>query len=261
MRCGEVGELLVAYLDGELTPSERTLAETHLAECRTCQEDLAELSALRRRVGHSLRIRAAQSGPSTQAWSHLQARLAGEARPLPRWLPAKAERLASGIRRFAGSIGEGGATMKLKRFALSGVVVVVLVAGVFALTNVGSGNSTVFAKGIAQKSYQLVSSLPPQRQQAIKQTFGADARTILQEAQNASDLKVLTYDELVSQSPNAVPPGDAIDLRNLTFLQFTENGAKVVVGIDQNNVPVFMATSNQWRVTAHPDNGTGADQK
>jgi anti-sigma factor RsiW len=46
-----LGELLSAYLDGEVTQSERTAVTTHIADCRSCQDELADLhwarSALR----------------------------------------------------------------------------------------------------------------------------------------------------------------------------------------------------------------------
>jgi hypothetical protein len=153
--------------------------------------------------------------------------------------------------------------MNLKRLAVSGLAVAVLVAGLFAFTNVRSGNSTAYAKEIAQKSYQLVASWTPKQQQAARQTFGADAQTILQEALNANDLKVLTYDEIVSQSPNAVPPAtdETDDLRKLTFLQFTKDRAKVVVGIDQTNLPVFVGRSDNWSVIAHRASPPAENQK
>jgi len=37
MKCHQVSALLVAYLDGEVTPSERILIEAHLAGCDTCR--------------------------------------------------------------------------------------------------------------------------------------------------------------------------------------------------------------------------------
>lgn len=143
--------------------------------------------------------------------------------------------------------------MNLKRFAALGLVLVILVAGALALTTVGSGGTTAYAKGIAQQSYQEVSSWTAQQQEAAKRAFGVDPLTLLQQALNANDLKVLTYDDLMSQSPNAVrsAAGDNADFRNLKFLQFTKDGAKVVVGIDQNNLPVFMGGSHNVRVIAH----------
>jgi len=81
MKCQEMDKLLVAYLDNEVTPSERTLIQAHLAGCERYQEELAALSALQRRVSRLLQLRAAQAAPSPQAWSRLQARLAGEVHP------------------------------------------------------------------------------------------------------------------------------------------------------------------------------------
>lgn len=57
MKCQEVNELLVAYLDNEVTPSERTLIQAHLAGCDACQEELAALSALQSRVSQFLPLR------------------------------------------------------------------------------------------------------------------------------------------------------------------------------------------------------------
>lgn len=43
MKCREVRMTLVAYLDGEVAPSERTAIDTHLARCKSCEKDLAAL--------------------------------------------------------------------------------------------------------------------------------------------------------------------------------------------------------------------------
>jgi hypothetical protein len=88
MNCREVNQLLVAYLDNEIIPSERTLIQSHLAGCEKCQRDLAALSSTRNRLSQSLKARAAQATPSPQALSRLQARLADEAhRPSHRLIP------------------------------------------------------------------------------------------------------------------------------------------------------------------------------
>jgi anti-sigma factor ChrR (cupin superfamily) len=44
--CQDIRPELSAYLDGELTPSQRTEVEAHLASCPRCQEELAELKTL-----------------------------------------------------------------------------------------------------------------------------------------------------------------------------------------------------------------------
>jgi anti-sigma factor ChrR (cupin superfamily) len=130
MKCREVNELLVAYLDGEVTPSEQTLIQAHLAGCDVCRKELAALSATQSRVSRSLQVRAAQAAPSPQAWSRLQARLAKEARPSPSWLPTWLQRLAPGVGRI-NQIFEGGVTMK-KGFALTAIAALVIALSVMA---------------------------------------------------------------------------------------------------------------------------------
>jgi hypothetical protein len=75
MRCREARRTLVAYLDGEVMPSERTLLESHLAGCPRCEQELATLGGGRRRVTESLRSVAAQASPSPRALARLQAAL------------------------------------------------------------------------------------------------------------------------------------------------------------------------------------------
>ncbi|MGD8681699.1 MAG: zf-HC2 domain-containing protein [Lysobacterales bacterium] len=55
-----VGELLSGYLDGELTQQVRQRVEVHLADCDECRESLADLEALRLRMGQS---RLSPTGP------------------------------------------------------------------------------------------------------------------------------------------------------------------------------------------------------
>ncbi|MBI4333877.1 MAG: zf-HC2 domain-containing protein [Chloroflexi bacterium] len=43
--CQEVREQLSAYMDGQLTPSEKGSIDRHLASCQPCQEELASLRA------------------------------------------------------------------------------------------------------------------------------------------------------------------------------------------------------------------------
>ncbi len=131
MNCQEAQDLLVAYLDGEVTPSERTLLNNHLAGCETCREERDRVQAVQTQVRHFLHLQAAQAAPSPQAWSRLQASLAGEARPSPSWLPAWLQRLAPGVGRV-NSILKGGVTVK-KRFAFATIAALVIALSVMAL--------------------------------------------------------------------------------------------------------------------------------
>jgi hypothetical protein len=126
MKCQEVIKLLVAYLDGEVTLSERTLIKAHLAECDACQEEMTALTALQRRVSQALQARAAQPVPSPQAWSHLQARLASEVRVAPSRLSAWLQRLARGVGCISQTLqSKRGVTMK-KGFTLAAIAALII---------------------------------------------------------------------------------------------------------------------------------------
>ena len=113
MNCQQTKDLLPAYLDNEINPSERELIQGHLAGCESCQRELALLSQTRNLVSQSLKIRAVQTAPSPQALSRLQARLATEAqRPRSR-LMAWFERSAP-FAFYAQPTLQGKLTMKTK---------------------------------------------------------------------------------------------------------------------------------------------------
>ncbi|NLE73615.1 MAG: hypothetical protein GX604_03160 [Actinobacteria bacterium] len=73
MRCREVRKMLVAYLDGELAPSECAAIDVHLARCRSCEGDLAALGRTRVEIADGMRRLAVGAVPSIHAWSRLQA--------------------------------------------------------------------------------------------------------------------------------------------------------------------------------------------
>ena len=137
MTCREVRKLLSSYVDGEVTPSERSLIASHIEACGVCREEVAALAALQSRVGGGLRVLAAQAEPSAQAWERLQARLAREARPRPAGPVAWIRRLAAGVGRAnatsqAGSTIRRGITMK-KGTVLAALGVPVLAAAIVGL--------------------------------------------------------------------------------------------------------------------------------
>lgn len=124
MTCQEVNELLVALSDDEVTPSERTLIQAHLAGCEFCQKKRVALLATQDRVSRSLQARAAQAAPAPEAWSRLQARLAGEARPALAWLPTRLQRPSPDSDRIS-PILSGDLTVKkgLALAALTGLII------------------------------------------------------------------------------------------------------------------------------------------
>jgi hypothetical protein len=82
MKCREVRQAFVAYLDGEVMPSERTLIDAHLSGCEACARELRALTSGRTAVCGALKTMAAQASSSPQAWIHLQASLARETEKL-----------------------------------------------------------------------------------------------------------------------------------------------------------------------------------
>ncbi len=75
MNCREVLPRINAYLDEEVSPSEKKLIQSHLASCQGCQQELETLNQLQITLRQQLKARAAQAAPSPQAWSLLQASL------------------------------------------------------------------------------------------------------------------------------------------------------------------------------------------
>jgi hypothetical protein len=118
MKCREVTKALVAYLDGEVMPSERTLIDAHLAGCESCERELSALISSRGRVARSLKNVAAQAAPAPQAWSQLQANLA---------------EATGAAKKHTNPLQKGDRPMKLRwRIALGTAGAVVLAAAVIA---------------------------------------------------------------------------------------------------------------------------------
>jgi hypothetical protein len=150
MNCREVKTLLVPYLDNEIIPSERTLIQSHLAGCESCQRELEALSSTRIRLAQSLKTRAAQAAPSPQALSHLQARLADDAQRPPRWLTVWLRQLAPGAGRTH-STSQGKLPMNKK-------TVLTIVASVFILATTAAFVPPVRAAIIKAFSFTVASA-------------------------------------------------------------------------------------------------------
>ena len=78
MKCHDLRQTFIAYLDNEATPREQLEIREHIKDCADCQAEMATLSRLQGRLRSSLKAEAAQVEPSPQAWAHLQARLSAE---------------------------------------------------------------------------------------------------------------------------------------------------------------------------------------
>lgn len=165
----------------------------------------------------------------------------------------------------------GEENIKMKRFIASGTIVAVMIMATlfFVFSPLNKVNTQMaYAEQLTQASSQAVSNLTPSQLQALKQKLPEDPDEILQEAKSAKDLQILTYDQFMSEYGNLrmgtggmtisangsitppvlpsisgapMPKSESLDLHNLKFLQFTDtNGDKVVLGIDQSNLPVFV---------------------
>jgi hypothetical protein len=75
MNCREVLPRIYAYLDDEVSPSEKKLIQAHLATCQSCQQEVVSRNHLQNTLRQQLKSRVAQAAPSPQAWSRVQAAL------------------------------------------------------------------------------------------------------------------------------------------------------------------------------------------
>jgi len=125
MKCDQTQSLLAAYLDGEVTPSEKILIQAHLSDCTVCQQELTLLSTARSRVRTMLQHRAIHAEPSQEAWTRLEARLMAEAvQPSSKrtWL----SRLAPGLSQIFTPFFSGGVTMQKRTILGTGMAFLVI---------------------------------------------------------------------------------------------------------------------------------------
>lgn len=159
--CGQVQTVLLAYLDGEVTPSERTLSLAHLSGCTVCQQELDLLSIARSRVRSALQRRAIQAVPSREAWNRLEARLPKvqvpflpeSAQPSPNaqraaWLSRK----ASSASRASNQLF-GGVRMQ-KRWIFSGLAGVIALS-VLAILVAQTATPVSAARQILDRAYEV----------------------------------------------------------------------------------------------------------
>jgi hypothetical protein len=83
MNCRDVSKQIPAYLDGEVSLSEKQLIQAHLADCNNCQKEFEAIAMLRKNVSQQLKAHAASVAPSPQAWTRLEAALADSPQPQP----------------------------------------------------------------------------------------------------------------------------------------------------------------------------------
>jgi hypothetical protein len=161
-----------------------------------------------------------------------------------------------------------------KKVVPAGAIIAAVAIIVAIVFNINGTSEQVSAQEIAEKSYQAVSVLTDAEQDSLKKDLHAmdGPDELLDQALNAEDLAILTYDEFVIQYSDVVPPflpgegsadmqgiqcmtyealvGQNIEpidssteesMRNIKFIKFTDSdGVANIIGIDkESNLPVL----------------------
>ena len=156
MNCKDVGELLISYLDGELTKEEKEIVELHLSACPRCRGELESLSATQNQLRHSFAT-VANKAPSPQAWVKLQQQLAVENHPRVTII----DRAKSQLRKAAKIVSKGLSSRQPVWKPLAGALAVVLVAGLVLTIPPFLGQSQeILAADIVQNDPQVYDLLP-----------------------------------------------------------------------------------------------------
>jgi hypothetical protein len=171
-------------------------------------------------------------------------------------IPSHERRLKKALHGSAHWKGKSTKSLLKKAIPVAGIIVIGLIAAIIGL-NLRGATPAASAQEIAQKSYQAVTNLPEDEQMRLRNAgTGGDVIALLEEAQSAKDLKVLTYSQVVSQNPNLLPPDSDGTFQSLRFLQFTaKNGDSVTIGLDSNDLPAI--TSKLVQGTHGPDGSCG----
>lgn len=168
MNCEQVQALLPAYLDNEVTPSERVLILAHLSGCTVCQQELSLLSTARSRVRAMLQRRAVHAVPSQEAWSRLEAKLSKmqetflpEAEQLSSKKEAWFTSKAPGVKRAYNPHKKFGGVPMNKRsiFSVMAGVVVLAILAVFVARNVTPASAS--AQQILDRAYRAQTQAAP----------------------------------------------------------------------------------------------------
>jgi|WetSurMetagenome_2_1015567.scaffolds.fasta_scaffold190824_3 predicted anti-sigma-YlaC factor YlaD len=72
MDCKEVSGLLAAYLDNEVTAEERRQIDAHLAVCKSCRQELADLAAAQNSLRRAFKEATSDTGLPRDAWKQIE---------------------------------------------------------------------------------------------------------------------------------------------------------------------------------------------
>jgi anti-sigma factor RsiW len=78
MDCKGTNKLFAAYLDSEVTESERKSIQVHLAYCSECQKEVEALSATQTKFRQTLKMVTDNVAPSNEAWAELRQQITQE---------------------------------------------------------------------------------------------------------------------------------------------------------------------------------------
>jgi hypothetical protein len=157
--------------------------------------------------------------------------------------------------------------MSKKKFIISGATLGFTALAIVAISLFGTQSPDAYAEQLAAQGVQKVSKLSPEQQQALNQQLdGGNALADLKTAQQAKDLTVLTYDQVVKQEPqigisdvripNTTGSGSTwINLQSLKYLRYTDaQGATHILGVDAQGVPalelIFQTSSAKTTASA-----------
>ena len=107
MNCGDVTQLLLGYLDDELSPKERESVKTHLSLCSNCRDEMEALANTIKELRQGLTVVAAGTSPSPYAWEAIKGQISEKDHgrisiPSPRgWLSDIRERMGVNAKRWA----------------------------------------------------------------------------------------------------------------------------------------------------------------
>lgn len=121
MNCKKVNQLLLSYLDNEVSPEEREAIQAHLSACNGCREEMEALAETQRELRQGLSVVAAGASAPSHAWSAVKERTETPKRSGIPILEAVKSKVRGGI----GRLGPRPIWQK----ALASVVTVAIVAG------------------------------------------------------------------------------------------------------------------------------------
>ena len=121
MNCKKVNQLLLSYLDNEVSPEEREAIQAHLSTCSGCREEMEALAETQRELRQGLSVVAAGASAPSRAWSAIKERTETQKRSGIPILEAVKSRVRAGI----GRLGPRPIWQK----ALASVLTVAIVAG------------------------------------------------------------------------------------------------------------------------------------